>query len=195
MGGPCYLIYGDEPNDSGEKFRTRGPPCTDNFQYVKFQFQGKEWHSVEQCFQAVKFPDTAIQEGIRLTLKRSPDETDGEHGHRVWREGRRFSSIRPDWDRVKIDLMYEICLAKVMCNPQLQEELLQTGNATIEGGLSTGWNHPTMKHQSWTYWNGIIQMRVREMIKPVEKRRTDFLKHVEELFKKYREGYDDDEKK
>ena len=187
MGGPCYLLHQDPK--TGDERRERGPKCTDNFQYITFQYQGKEWHSVEQCFQAVKFPDPSIQDRIRLTLKKSNTETDGEHGMRVWSEGRRFSCIRPDWDQVKVDLMYDICLAKIESNPHLKEELLATEPAIIEGGNSTGWNHPTLKHQNWSSWNGLVQMKVREMCKPVEKRNQSFLAEADEMFRKYREGY------
>ncbi len=60
MGGPCYVV------NSETKERSKGPAATDNFQYIAFQFNGKQWFSVEQCFQAQKFTDPEKQEVIRL---------------------------------------------------------------------------------------------------------------------------------
>jgi predicted NAD-dependent protein-ADP-ribosyltransferase YbiA (DUF1768 family) len=192
MGGRCWFVIqqGNSANGEGER-RERAPPCTDNFQYVAFQYKGKQWMSVEQCFQAQKFHDDGIQERIRLCLKKSETETDHEHGMRVWSEGRRYSKIRGDWDKVKVDEMFNICWAKLESNPKMQIELVEAtgGSYPIEGNSSTGWDHPKLGHQNWSFWNGLIQMKCRELCKPVEKRNAQFLMETDEMFKKYREGY------
>ena len=73
--------------------------------------------------------------------------------------------LRKDWEEVKTNIMYDICLAKFTQNQDLKEKLLKTGNAIlIEGNW---WND--------TYWgvcNGIgennlgkILMKIREELK------------------------------
>lgn len=78
--------------------------------------------------------------------------------------GRRVK-LRKDWEEVKTNIMYDICLAKFTQNQDLKEKLLKTGNAIlIEGNW---WND--------TYWgvcNGVgennlgkILMKIREELK------------------------------
>merc|ERR1740123_223316 len=52
-----------------------------------------------------------MQEKIRTLLKR-PKENDSSHGMRVWQAGQQRSTLRPDWDAVKIEMMYRINVAK-----------------------------------------------------------------------------------
>ncbi len=49
MGGPCLLESG-----------AHAPACTDNFQVARFNFDGKEWDSCEQCYQVHLVPATKI---------------------------------------------------------------------------------------------------------------------------------------
>jgi len=188
MGGRCWLVK--VFNSSGGERPHRGPSCTDNFQYIAFDYKGKQWMSVEQCFQAQKFNADSIQERIRLCLKTSPAETDHEHGMRVWSEGRRFSAIRVDWDQIKIDEMFNICWAKYQSNPKMQVEFVDaTEGYAIQGNGSTGWNHPKLGEQNWSFWNGKIQEACREMCKPEDKRNMEVIKEFNELRKQYYDGY------
>ena len=192
MGGPCWFLIQEGNSTTTEPRRERAPACTDNFQYVAFQYKGKQWMSVEQCYQAQKFPDEKIQEQFRLCLKMSEKESDYEHGMKLWQMGNRFtkSAVNKEWDKVKVDTMFDICWAKLESNPKMQVELLETtGSYPIEGHHSTGWRHPTLGTQNWSYWNGLIQMKCREMCKPAEKRNHEFLQEADAMFKKYREGY------
>ena len=47
-------------------------------------------------------------------------------------------TLRPDWDKVKISLMYEICMCKFMQNPKLRDALLATGNSLLVEGNTWG---------------------------------------------------------
>lgn len=70
--------------------------------------------------------------------------------------------LRSDWEEVKDQIMYEICLAKFQQNSNLAEMLLATGDEELVEGTD-GWND--------TYWGvahgvgqnklGKILMRVR----------------------------------
>ena len=182
MGGPCFIV-----NASGA--RVKGPSGTDNFQVLPFTFDGRVWQSVEQAFQALKHTERAAQERIRAVARRG-DESDAEHGMRCYNEGHRGGGrdLRADWDRVKVDLMYQLCLAKLQQHPEHAAELLATGRDPIEGGRSTSWRHPRLGEQSWTHWNGRVQMRVREMLRPEAERDAEGLLRLEAEFSSYQQG-------
>lgn len=80
------------------------------------------------------------------------------------REGRRVV-LRPDWEEVKYQIMYEICLAKFTQNKELRERLLATGDEYLEEGNTWGdriWG--TVNGQG-NNWLGKILMQVREELK------------------------------
>jgi ribA/ribD-fused uncharacterized protein len=199
MGGPCWLIRPENDNSYGlATSRLQAPACTDNFQIITFTYQGQEWQSVEQCYQASKFNDNKAREQMRLELPQ--DEDSRVYGMHVWRLGNNMGSpVRPDWDKVKVDLMFDICWAKYASNPNLQRDLLQTGDCTIEGSASTGWVHPVLGSQNWSYWNGIIQMRCRAMLQLGQQQQDDdkgssseaslILSELASKFDEYRDGY------
>ena len=151
MGGPCFLV-----NANGSR-KVRGPSCTDNFQVRPFNFDGESWHSVEQCYQAMKYTNRSRQ----LIQQSSPheNESDRDYGHRVWFIGQQDRNIRHDWEQIKIDMMYDICLAKYMDNEDLQHDLLATGEDKIVGAPST-WK--------WQKWNGIIQSEIRKALREMK---------------------------
>jgi len=64
---------------------------------------------------------------------REPDEA----GMAVRRWGRRLT-LRPDWDRVKRDVMLALVRDKFARNPALGEALLSTGEGLIEEGNTWG---------------------------------------------------------
>jgi predicted NAD-dependent protein-ADP-ribosyltransferase YbiA (DUF1768 family) len=150
MGGPCCIRIG--------KSVLLGPPCTDNFQVIIFRYpvnSSEEWHSVEQCFQAQKFLDGGYRKSIQGSLPKL-DESDASYGNYVWSLGQRNLPIRPDWEEVKVELMFKIVCAKYAANPHLQAELLSTGDSQLVGQRST-WE--------WSKWNGLIQTYVRSQIR------------------------------
>mmetsp|Transcript_7220 Transcript_7220/g.10584 ORF Transcript_7220/g.10584 Transcript_7220/m.10584 type:complete len:114 (-) Transcript_7220:35-376(-) len=108
----------------------------------------------------------------------------------MWSLGNvRRSPRREDWDKIKVDTMYEICFAKYKCNPELCAELLDTGDAIIEGNPSTSWTHPVLGYQNWSHWNGLIQMKCREMLRVEEDRDVELLTQINRSMDKYRNGY------
>ena len=46
--------------------------------------------------------------------------------------------LRPDWELVKYDVMYEVCMAKFTQNPDLLSKLLSTGDAELIEGNTWG---------------------------------------------------------
>lgn len=70
--------------------------------------------------------------------------------------------LRKDWEQVKDDVMYNICLAKFTQNPSLREKLIATGDEELIEGNTWG-------DKIWGVVNGVgenrlgrILMRVRE---------------------------------
>ncbi|CAJ1435417.1 unnamed protein product, partial [Effrenium voratum] len=179
MGGPCRIARPGEPH-------TQAPKCTDNFQVKPFMFDGREWESVEQCYQAMKFPDVAIQEKVRA-IKKTATEKDSSHGMRVWSEGQRHKAFRKDWDAVKVEVMYRANLAKYLQHADLREELLSTGEVEMVGAPSTSWKTKTGQAVNWSLWNGRIQLRIREELRP-EGPRKEVLEALVKEFQGYLEG-------
>ena len=148
MGGPCFVI-----DDEGNKII--GPAASDNFQIIRFMFHDYEWHSVEQCYQAHKYTYQgaefcSIQEAFPYASESSFD-----YGNRVWRLGQRNQIQVEDWDSVKVETMYLICIAKVHCNLEVRQELLATNDLKMVGGPST-WE--------WSRYNGLIQMLIKKKL-------------------------------
>lgn len=90
--------------------------------------------------------------------------------------------MRRDWERVKVRIMLDVNRAKYEQNPQLQQELLATGDIEIRGGPSTSWSFQGVSH-NWSHWNGLIQMLLREEFKP--ERDTGALAHIRAKFDEY----------
>ena len=176
MGGPCRIAEPGKPH-------TKGPPCTDNFQVRPFMFDGREWESVEQCYQAMKFTNVAVQEKLRA-IKKKPADKDSKHGMDVWNEGQRHTCLRPDWDAVKVEMMYRANLAKYKQHPDLQEELLSLGTVEMVGAPSTSWKTKSGM-VNWSVWNGRIQTRIREELRPPSERRQDMLDALVKEFEDY----------
>lgn len=163
MGGPCYIVR-TVPEENNRVGKFQGPVCTDNFQIAKFRFKGKTWHSVEQCFQAQKFP--AHSSTYQLIHSTSPRiecvtgemESSSSYGHRVWKLGQvRETPLLDDWEETKVRVMAMVNCAKYACNPNMQRELDETTRDwELLGGAST-WD--------WSKWNGLIQLWIRKMIR------------------------------
>jgi predicted NAD-dependent protein-ADP-ribosyltransferase YbiA (DUF1768 family) len=160
MGGPCY--FGDD--------KETAPDCTDNFQIVQSMFSayGHEWHSIEQAFQALKFPKGSI--GRNVILNSSPEEMEGSgpYGIRVWIYGRRGPPnfpewvIRKNWDLEKVKVMYILNLAKYASNESFQRDLVNVTNEhRIIGQPSTD----SRRHgKNWKFWNENIQTAIRRLV-------------------------------
>ena len=105
---------------------------------------------------------------------------------RCWRSGQsgKRQSYREDFDGAKVNLMYEVNRAKYTQHPQLQAELLSTGVAEIVGGPSTSWRWAD-KDWTWSFWNGTIQMRIREELRAAAERDGALLARILAQFAAY----------
>ena len=118
-------------NDSGQApqriDRFRGAYAfLSNFHRAPFDWRGKTYDTAESCFQAAKTRDP--EEAERIRTAPSPAESK--------RLGRRVD-LRPDWERVKDDVMHAILQAKFAI-PGLRDALLATGDAELVEGNTWG---------------------------------------------------------
>jgi ribA/ribD-fused uncharacterized protein len=96
--------------------------CFSNFFCSWFKLKGKNWPSVEHCFQAQKFPGTEYEDTIRES--KSP-----MIAKRLGRS--RKQPLREDWESVKDAVMREAVLAKFEQHKDLRATLLGTGDALL----------------------------------------------------------------
>ncbi len=95
-----------------------------NFYVAPVIYEGIRFENSEAAFQAAKCP-----ERMREFCGLSPQAAK--------RLGRRVE-MRPDWETVKYDVMYQVCMAKFTQNPDLLEKLLATGDAELVEGNTWG---------------------------------------------------------
>lgn len=95
-----------------------------NFYNAEVSYKNFTFKNSEAAFQAMKNPSQAK----RFT------ELDAKSAKKLGRS----VQLRPDWETVKYDIMYEICNAKFSQNSELKEKLLSTGKTTLIEGNSWG---------------------------------------------------------
>lgn len=124
-----------------------------NFYEAPVTWNNITYRNNEAAFQSAKTNDIAV----RKTFAAMDPST-------AKREGRRVT-LRPDWEEVKYQIMYEICFAKFTQNKELRERLLATRDEYLEEGNTWGdriWG--TVNGQG-NNWLGKILMQVREELK------------------------------
>lgn len=95
-----------------------------NFYPAPVTYSGMRFKNNEAAFQAAKCPER-MAEFCRL----SPSEAK--------RLGRKVR-LRDDWEQIKYTVMYEICKAKFLQNPDLADKLAATGEAELVEGNTWG---------------------------------------------------------
>lgn len=92
-----------------------------NFYMSEFKYKGKTYFYVENAFQSYK----TIPPSERIRVAGIPNQSK--------RLGR-VVKLRPDWEKIKDQLMYEMVKAKFNDNKELREQLLDTGDAILIEG-------------------------------------------------------------
>lgn len=95
-----------------------------NFYPAVVEYQDCRFENNEAAFQAAKCPER-MPEFCGLTPNAAK------------RLGRKVA-LRSDWETVKYDIMYEVCMAKFTQNPDLLSKLLATGDANLIEGNTWG---------------------------------------------------------
>ena len=93
-----------------------------NFYPAPVSYMGQLYANSEAAFQAQK--SISAQEQQRFCIFRMHNPMEAK------KLGRKLQ-LRPDWNKVKLRYMYEICMCKFMQNPNLREALLATGSSEL----------------------------------------------------------------
>lgn len=124
-----------------------------NFYNSPIIWNGITYQNNESAFQSAK---TLDNETRKQFSKLNPSEAKKKGRH---------VKLRQDWEEVKFDIMYDICLAKFTQNEDLKNKLLETGNEYLEEGNTWG-------DKIWGTVNGVgennlgkILMKVRNELK------------------------------
>lgn len=123
-----------------------------NFYRCEIVYGGKVWPSAEHLFQACKTLDYGEREKMRLM--RSPGE--------VKRYARKLA-LRPDWEKIKIDVMREVVRRKFL-NPLLRSKLMLLEGVEIIEGNSWGDRFWGVCEGKGLNWLGRILMDERRKI-------------------------------
>ncbi len=125
-----------------------------NLYSVPVLFDGITYKNSEAAFQAQK----------TLDLEERTQFANIINGVIAKRKGKKVK-LRPDWEAVKDDIMYRVCLAKFSQNEDLKEKLLATGEEELVEG--NNW-----RDTYWGVYNGVgqnrlgkILMRIREELR------------------------------
>lgn len=124
-----------------------------NFFSAPVTWDGITYQNNEAAFQSAKVLDRSIRKEFS-TLDASLAKRKGRH-----------VQLRPDWEDVKYDIMYEICLAKFSQNEDLKIKLLKTGSEYLEEGNTWGdmiWGTVNGKGHNYL---GQILMKVRQKLR------------------------------
>lgn len=124
-----------------------------NFYIAELVWDGIVWPHSEAAYQAAKTLD-------RETRLRFATMTPGA----TKRAGRTLE-IRPDWEEVKFETMYDIVRCKFEQNPELKGKLLDTGNAYLKEGnfhKDNIWGVCPPDNPNGKNWLGKILMSLRD---------------------------------
>lgn len=124
-----------------------------NFFPSPIQFEGRNYGTVEHAYQAAKTLDKEVKE--KIAKAKTPGDAKSL-GRKV--------KLRPDWEEVKLSIMYELVLSKFQTHTELALQLLTTGASALEEGNTWG-------DRFWGKVSGVgenhlgkILMQVREEI-------------------------------
>lgn len=127
-----------------------------NFYHAPVTYHGKRYANNEAAFQAQKTFCMKEQQKFCLPYLTDPGKAK-VLGRKV--------ALRPDWDSIKVQCMYEICMCKFMQHTELRQALIATGNCLLVEGNSWGdrfWGQVAGIGENQL---GIILMDIREKLR------------------------------
>ena len=120
-----------------------------NFYECPINWEGNLYQNSESIYQSYKTIDEVPYDFTKTT---------GSQAKKI----SKTLNVRPDWNKIKLDLMYKICQEKFNQNPDIAQKLMNTGDAIhIEGNYwnDTYWGVCNGKGQNYL---GKILMKIRE---------------------------------
>lgn len=84
-----------------------------NFYPAPVSYMGQTYANNEAAFQAQKTLSAREQRKFCIFRMHNPSDA---------KKLGRDLTLRPDWEKVKVRLMYEICMCKFMQNPELRDK-------------------------------------------------------------------------
>jgi ribA/ribD-fused uncharacterized protein len=125
-----------------------------NFYIAPFEWLGRVWPHSESAYQAMKTVDS-----------RKWDEFLNITPGQAKRKGKQLV-MRPDWEKVKVEIMAEILFHKFDQNPDLKMKLIATGDRHLEEGNTWGdrfWGVCPPGSGNGQNWLGILLMELRNI--------------------------------
>ncbi len=165
-----------------------------NFFYAPFKLDGVIWPTVEHYYQAQKSDNPEFKKKVlkkRPLIKRMPDGGrklnlsifsrpyyGGGFAKRVgdsrigdpkihkqsWFK-RHPEDLRPDWDEVKLGVMWRAINAKFSQNPKLKKLLLQTGSAVLVEKSTRDYFWGIGAEGTGKNWLGVLLMELRSRMR------------------------------
>lgn len=126
-----------------------------NFYPSDVELDGDIYPTVEHAFQAAKTQNRAQRERVRLC------STPG-----LAKKAGRVVTLRPEWEEVKIAVMFFLLLRKFEPGSILAERLLATGDAYLEEGNWWGDRFWGVCDGEGSNWLGICLMGIRQSLVP-----------------------------
>jgi ribA/ribD-fused uncharacterized protein len=130
--------------------------CFSNFSRHGFELDNLYWYTSEHYFQAQKFPGTPHLEQIRLART-------AKDAARMGRDRKR--PLRPDWEKVKDDIMRKAVLRKFETHIDIREILLSTGDEEIIENSPIDYYWGCGADGSGKNMLGIILMDIRKILR------------------------------
>lgn len=130
--------------------------CFSNFSTHPVELNGNRWPTSEHYFQAQKFAGTPHEEDIRLAKSPKIAANMGRSRQRP---------LRPDWEKVKDDVMRKVVLRKFETHADIQAILLETGDEEIIENAPNDYYWGCGKNGTGKNMLGKILMEVRAILR------------------------------
>jgi len=153
-----YKVWDDYPNKVRAKWGELG-----NFYRRNFRFEGYQFGSSEHAYQAMKYKYIGgdfLNEEQFHKIRTAPTCREAKD----WANDKSIP-IRPDWDATRVEVMYQVCLAKFSEHEDLAQVLLSTGDEELveDSPIDSFWG----RGPNWDGENalGKVLMRVRDALR------------------------------